>query len=330
MPIVIPAPQGAIRLVVASEKNLRICFFGTPLFAVPALRALASAGWPIAAVVTAPDKPVGRRMLLTPSPVKTAAVELGLPVLTPATLKDDAFFASFSELRPDLCVVVAYGKLIPEQYLKLPRLGFLNIHPSILPAYRGPSPIQGALLDGCASTGVSLMLLDNEMDHGPVLAQAPWTIPGGADYPFCEDMLSRQGAQLLIDTLPGYIHGTVLPVPQNHALATTTVKFVRADGRLDWTQPAARINDRIRALGANPGTWTTWEEKSLNILHAHVITEAIPTHPLGAVFSHADMVCVSCGTGALALEKVQLEGSTRQSARDFVNGRPAFIGAVLA
>lgn len=329
MSIVIPAPQGAIRLVVASEKNLRICFFGTPLFAVPALRALSSAGWPIAAVVTAPDKPVGRRMLLTPSPVKTTAVELGIPVLTPATLKDDGFFTAFSELRPDLCVVVAYGKLIPDRYLKLPRLGFLNIHPSLLPAYRGPSPIQGALLDGCASTGVSLMLLDNEMDHGPVLAQTPWTIPGGADYPFCEDMLSRLGAQLLIDTLPGYIHGTVMPVPQNHALATTTTKFVRADGRLDWAQPASRINDRIRALAANPGTWTFWGDKMLNIFHAHVVTEAVPTHPIGTVFSHADMVCISCGTGALALETVQLEGSTRQSARDFVNGRPAFIGAVL-
>jgi methionyl-tRNA formyltransferase len=329
MSIVIPAPQKSIRLIVASEKNLRICFFGTPLFAVPALRALASHGWPLAAVITAPDKPVGRRMLLTPSPVKTAAQELGIPVLTPQTLKDDDFFTAFSELRPDVCVVVAYGKLIPERYLKVPRLGFLNIHPSLLPAYRGPSPIQGALLDGCASTGVSLMLLDNEMDHGPVLTQIPWVIPGGADYPFCEDMLSRQGAQLLVDTLPGYIQGTIVPVPQDHALATTTAKFTRQDGCLDWTQSASRINDRIRALASNPGTWTLWEGKTLNILHAHIVTEAVPTHPIGTVFSHAGMVCVSCGDGALALETVQLEGSTRQSVRDFVNGRPTFIGALL-
>ncbi len=329
MSIVIPAPQGAIRLVIASEKNLRVCFFGTPLFAVPALRALDSQGWPVAAVITAPDKPVGRRMLLTPSPVKTTAQELGMAVLSPATLKDDDFFAAFSDLRPDLCVVVAYGKLIPERYLKVPRLGFLNIHPSLLPAYRGPSPIQGALLDGCASTGVSLMVLDNEMDHGPVLAQVPWTIPGGADYPFCEDMLSGLGAQLLIDTLPGYVQGTVHPIPQDHSLATTTKKFTREDGRLDWTQSAAHINDRIRALGANPGTWTTWNERVLNISHAHVVAQAVPTHSLGTIFSHADLVCVSCGTGAIALETVQLEGSTRQSARDFVNGRPAFIGATL-
>src|ERR1043166_228008 len=278
MSIVIPAPQSGIQLTFAG-KNLRIVFFGTPQFAVPALRALYAAGWPVAAVVTAPDKAVGRHAVLTPSPVKTVAQELLIPVHSPATLKDAEFFNTFSELRPDLCVVVAYGKLIPERYLQVPRLGFINIHPSILPAYRGPSPIQSAILDGCSSTGVSLMLLDNEMDHGPVLAQMPWTIPQGTDVVFCEEELARVGSDLLIQTLPGYTDGTVKPQPQDHAHATFTKKFERVDGKIDWSRPAVEIFNQVRALAANPGTWTTWQGKTLNIFYAHMIGQLVPAQP---------------------------------------------------
>jgi methionyl-tRNA formyltransferase len=287
-------------------------------------------------VVTAPDKPVGRRLVLTPSPVKTAALELGLPVATPATLKDDAFWHEFSELRPDLCVVVAYGKLIPKRYLDAARLGFVNVHPSLLPAYRGPSPIQSAILDGCSSTAVSIMLLDEDMDHGPVLAAEPWVIPSGFDTPMAEDELSRLGADLLARTLPGYTEGTVVPQPQDHARATFTKKFVREDGKLDWTQDAVRVRDRIRALGDEPGTWTVADGKILNIFHAHLAEGAIPATPPGTVFMHARQVAVRCGSGlpagqagALILETVQPEGGKRMPARDYANGHPAFIGSVI-
>lgn len=326
--IFVEAPKPTVRLSAAVQQQLRIVFFGTPLFAVPTLRRLYADGWPIEAVVTAPDKPVGRRMTLTPSPVKTAASELGLTVRTPMSLKDESFWTIFENLKPDLCIVVAYGRLIPQRYLEVPRLGFLNIHPSLLPAYRGPSPIQTAILDGCASTGVSIMVLDEQMDHGPVLAQESWVIPAGFDTPLCEDELSRLGADLLARTLLPYVKGAPSHV-QNHTQATFTKKFTREDGRLDWTKSAFELNNRIRALSANPGTWTTWADKTLNIIHAHVYDGPVPPSPAGTVLLQSSQVVVVCGDGALTLESVQLEGSTRQGARDFINGRPQFIGSVL-
>lgn len=329
MSIVIPVPRSIDRRYAAVPQNLRVVFFGTPLIAVPSLRRLHEDGWPVALAVTAPDKPVGRRMLLTPSPVRTAAEELEIPVRTPDTLKDESFWMEFADLRPDVCIVVAYGKLIPKRYLDIPRLGFVNVHPSLLPAYRGPSPVQTAILDGCASTGVSIMLLDEDMDHGPVLASEPWQIPSGFDATAATDELGRLGADLLVRTLPGYAQGEVVPQPQNHDAATFTRKFSREDGRLDWTQPADLLNNRIRALGANPGTWTVWDGHTLNISHAHVLQGAAPGRPPGTVFLHAGAVAVACAESALVLETVQPEGSSRMAARAFANGRPAFIGSVV-
>ncbi len=329
MAIFVEAPKPIVRMTAAIERRLRIVFFGTPLFAVPTLRRLLTDGWPIEAVVTAPDKPVGRRMLVTPSPVRTAASDLGLPIHTPPSLKDDAFWTLFENLKPDLCIVVAYGKLIPKRYLEVPRLGFLNVHPSLLPAYRGPSPIQTAILDGCASTGVSIMLLDDTMDHGPVLAQESWAIPAGFDALLCEDELARLGADLLARTLEEYTKDAVIPLQQNHNLATTTHKFERSDGRIDWTKSASEINNRVRALSANPGTWTTLNDKTLNILHAQPFDGPVPSAPAGTVVLQFSQVVVVCGLGALTLESIQLEGSTRQSARDFINGHPQLINSVL-
>jgi methionyl-tRNA formyltransferase len=329
MSLVINVPRGADRQLVAVERAIRMVFFGTPSFAVPALRRLHADGWPIAMVVTAPDKPTGRHKVLTPSPVSAAAAELGLPVRTPATLKDDAFWLEFSELRPELCVVVAYNKLLPKRYLEIPRLGFVNVHPSLLPAYRGPSPVQSALLDGCSATGVSIMVLDEEMDHGPVLASEPWVIPAGFDAPATHDELFRIGAELLARVLPEFVDGSLIAHPQNHAEATVTRKFTREDGRLDWSHDAGRIRDRIRALGANPGTWTTWEGKTLNIFHAHMLDGAAPDLKHGTVYGSGGQVAVRCGHGAVALEMVQLEGAKRMDADMFARGRQSFIGSVL-
>ncbi len=327
MPIIAQMPRGNLRMTAAEQLNVRLAFFGTPLFAVPSLRALHRAGWPIGLVVTAPDKPVGRRMLLTPSPVKTAAQELQLPVATPQKL-DDEFFAQFTALKPDLCAVVAYGKLVPQRFLDVPRLGFVNVHPSLLPAYRGPSPIRSAILHGDSETGVSIMLLDAQMDHGPVLAQEHYAIPGGFDAPAVESDLAQLGARLLVSAIDGYAHGRITPQPQDDDVATVTQKFAREDGRLDFTRPVVEVYNRIRALAGNPGTWTRWDEQTLNILHAHPLTAPLARAP-GMVFLQGKELAVACGDQALALETVQQEGSAAMAARDFLNGHQNIVGAVL-
>jgi methionyl-tRNA formyltransferase len=282
-------------------------------------------GWPISLVVTAPDKPVGREKILTPSPVAQTADELGIAIAKPESLKDDAFLRTFAELRPDVAIVVAYGKLIPEAVLKIPRLGFINVHPSLLPAYRGPSPIRSAILDGCASTGVSIMVLDEQMDHGPILAQTSWIIPSGFDGLACESELASVGARLLTDTLPAYSEGTLMPQAQDHAAATFTKKFTRDDGRIDWSQPVLNIVNRIRALGDEPGTWTTLHDSTLRIHEAHAGTShgAKP----GTVVAADGTVGIVCGDGMLVLERIQPEAGKVMDARAFMHGHPDFIGS---
>ncbi len=329
MAIVITAPTPAAHLSIVNEQQLRILFFGTPQFAVPSLRLLKKEGWPIVGVVTAPDKPVGRHKTLTPSPVKTIAQEMGLDVYTPASLKEEDFWVTFNNLKPDICIVVAYGKLIGQRYLAATRLGFLNIHPSLLPSYRGPSPIASAILDGQTETGVSIMLLDAQMDHGPILATTPWQIPTSFDTLLCEDELSRIGAQLLVDTLPPYARGDITPQPQDDNRASFSKKFTREDGRLDWTKPASTILNRIRALGTNPGAWTTWNGKTINIFQAHLGTTAASSQKPGTVMLYDTHLLVATGDGTLALEVLQLEGSKKQSAIDFLNGHSGIVNGML-
>jgi methionyl-tRNA formyltransferase len=329
MPIIVDIPRGIDRVIAAVQQRLPLVFFGTPAFAVPSLRALVVHGWPVQMVVTAPAKPSGRRMLLTPSPVATIAEELGLTVRTPQTLKDETFTREFTDMRPELCVVVAYGKLIPASLLEVPRLGFVNVHPSLLPAYRGAAPVQSAILDGRSETGVSIMLLDDQMDHGPILAAERWRIPSGFDTPACMDELSRIGADLLVTTLDRYAAGTLEPHPQDHGAATYTKKFGRADGRLDWHQPAVMNVNRIRALARNPGTWTQWEGKALAVHHAHAVASDGQNRPGGTVFLHGRDVCVATPDGSVVLETVQLEGGIAVAASAFVNGHPAFVGSVV-
>jgi methionyl-tRNA formyltransferase len=296
MSLIIPAPRGPDRSLTSVARGLRIAFFGTPQFAVPSLRRLLTAGWPVDLVVTAPDKPVGRARALTPSPISVVAAEHAIETLKPVTLKDEAFAFRLSELTPDLCVVVAYGKLIPAALLSLPRLGWVNVHPSLLPAYRGASPIQSAILDGCSSTGVSIMVLDEAMDHGPLLASEPWVIPSGFDYPACSSELADIGADLLVRTLEQYTAGKLTPTPQKDDLATFTKKFTREDGKLDWSQSAEQVVNRVRALTPNPGAWTTWDGRVLNVLSARV-------------------------EGGIAVpERVQLEGGKPMSYEDFRRG----------
>jgi methionyl-tRNA formyltransferase len=311
-------------------KKPKVIFFGTPDFAVPALKDLIEAGYPIQAVYTAPDKPIGRKQILTPSPIKALALEHGLNVIQPPTLKTEEAFDFFKKLEPELCIIVAYNKIIPQKYISIPQYGFINIHPSLLPKYRGPSPIQTAILNGEKETGVSIMLIDEEVDHGPLLHQS-FAIPiENKYYTETSKELSELGAKFLIRILPEYISGELKPQEQDQTQATFSKKFSLEDGKIDWNRSAQEIYNQIRALSEEPIAWTTWKDKKLKIMTASPLTDTRPGDTIGLVLNLNDLVSVVTSKGNLFLETVQLEGSKPMTIKDFLNGHPDFIDSILS
>lgn len=312
------------------STDLRIVFFGTPDLAVPVFERLFAYGYVPVAVVTAPDQPVGRKKTLTPPPMKEAAALRSIPVFQPSTLKDPSFLEQFKALQPDLCVVVAYGKLIPKSYLELPKFGFLNVHPSALPEYRGPSPIQAAIMDGKAETTVSVMLLDEEMDHGPVIAARTTAIDPDAYYIEVAKNLFDQGARLLVEILPEWLAGSLKGKEQDHSKATFTKLLDREDGKIDWNQPVEAIYNKIRALSHEPGVWTTWNGKMIRIIAAKPSSVCPINNPQpGTVIHSPHTTAVMTGSCTLILEIIQVEGGTPLPIEDFVRGHADFTTAVL-
>lgn len=310
-------------------SEVKIIFFGTPEFSVPAFRFLIENGYQILAAVTAPDKPVGRKKILTPPPVKTFAQQNNIPVFQPVSLKKDAdFLKQFKELKPDICVIVAYGKIIPKDYLDIPKYGFVNIHPSLLPKYRGPSPIQSAILNGEKETGVTIMLADEETDHGPIINQLKSNISKLKTFKEISQELSELGAKLLIETLPGYIDGAIKPKPQNHSEATFTKMLQREDGKINWSQSAEQIYNQIRALNPEPGTWTLWNNQTLNITEAEILLASVNLSP-GQVQIIDNKIAIATSAGYLILKSLQLEGGKKIDAKSFLNGHPNFAGSQL-
>ena len=314
-------------------STTRILFMGTPDFAVPALRRLheqsAAAGWQIAAVVTQPDRPAGRGRQLAASPVKQYALAHGLPVLQPATLRKapDAV-AALAALQPDLIVVAAYGLILPRSVLELPTFGCINVHASLLPAYRGASPIAAALLDGLAETGVSIMLMDAGMDTGPVLRQARTAIAADETTATLTPRLAEQGAALLVETLPAWLTGAAPPIPQEELPGAVSIcRLIAKDaGRIDWRRPAAQIERMTRAYTPWPAAYTTWRGEPLKILRAAVLPGA--GEP-GRVVATPQGPAVGAGEGLLLLLEVQPAGKRAMGARSFLNGAPDFVGAPL-
>lgn len=244
-------------------SNMRIVFFGTSVFAVPALQMLKKQSWAeIIAVVSTPSKPVGRKQEIAPSPVAAEAKRLGLPVLAPEKLKNPEWLETFSKLNPDLVVLASYGKIVPQSTLDIPKHGFINIHPSLLPKYRGASPIEGAILGGDKKTGVTVMKMDAQMDHGPILSQTEIELHGDERARELEAKLAQIGAELLIKTIPSYIHGEILLQEQEHDKATFTKLISREDGRVELNLPAEEIYRRYRAYDPWPGIWTVLRIKN--------------------------------------------------------------------
>ena len=310
---------------------MRLIFMGTPQFAVPVLTALANAGHQVVAVYTRPDRRAGRGKRVVAPPVKQAALELGLPVRQPASLRrDEQAQREIRELAPDAIVIAAYGLFLPPDTLTAPVLGCVNVHPSLLPRYRGPAPVVAALLEGDATTGVTLMVPDEGMDTGPILASSETPIGAEEDAPTLTARLFEMGAALLAETLPRWERGEIEPRPQDDALASVTSLVSREDGAIDWRQPAVRIERMARAYHPWPGAYTTWRDSTLKVLQARAREFEGDGESPGSVVALPDGgIAVRTGDSALELLRVQLAGRAPSDARDFARGHRDFVGARL-
>ena len=300
---------------------------GTPDFAVLVLSRLMEAGHEIAAVYSQPDRPAGRGRKLVPTPTKRFAEEYGIEARQPKSLRSKAECAELTSICPEVVVVAAYGLFLPPEFLEIPLLGCLNIHPSLLPRYRGPSPVVTAILNGDDETGVTIMKLDEGMDSGPLLAQARVSIAERETGPELTRRLSDLGGSLLTETLPGWTSGSVQASPQDESQATFTTQVKKEDGEIDWTDDAERIERMVRAYEPWPGTFTHWDGKLLKILEA---TSTAGSASPGHVVAMCDgCIGVGTGDGLLAVGRLQIEGKRPSDAHDFVRGYPNFLGSNL-
>lgn len=306
--------------------GLRVILLGTPEFAVPSLEALSAAAT-VAGVVTQPDRPAGRGRKVIAPPVAVAARSLGLPVLQPETLRDGSTQAALAALRPDLIAVVAYGRLIPPAVLVLPPLGAINVHPSLLPLYRGASPIQAAIRDGASVTGVTVLHVVDEMDAGDIILQREVPIGPEETAGDLETRLAGVGAGLLMEAVRLLARGTAPRRAQDHTRATYVAKVSKADGEVRWNRSAQEIVNQIRAMNPWPCAFTTWPGGVLRVWRARV---AESTGPAGAVLTVGDAgITVAAGDGAVQLLEVQAEGGRRMAAGEFLRGHPVREGQRL-
>ncbi len=310
---------------------MRVLFMGTPEFAVPPLEKLVQERYPVVAVYTPPDKPGGRGRSLIISPVKVAAQGFGLPVVQPDSLKEREAVAQLAGFQPDVIVVAAFGKILPQPVLDIPRYGCLNIHPSLLPRYRGASPVAAAILAGDEVTGVTIMLLDSGLDTGPILAQEKVSISPQDTTGTLSARLSLAAAQMLPDVLRRWTAGEITPRPQNEVEAAYSAAIKKEEGEIDWQLSADDIWRRVRAYRPWPGAYTSWGGKRLEIIEAvalpaegeHKVGQVVALHRQGAAFG------VSTGEGVLGVIKVQLQGKRAMSAADFLRGQRQLAGTVL-
>ncbi len=306
----------------------RIIFMGTPEFAVPCLAALIETQT-VVGVVTQPDKPAGRGHKLRPSPVKVVAEAAGIPIYQPPSLRRAEAVEPLREWRPDLIVVAAFGQILRPHVLSLPPQGCLNVHASLLPRWRGASPIQHAILAGDATTGVSLMRMDEGLDTGGMYVQESLVIDPRETAATLHDRLAVLGAEMLRRRLDAILDGRLTPIPQDEAGATYAPMIRKENGAIDWQRDAATLDRHVRAMTPWPGAFTTWAGEMLKVVAARPAAARLPADPPGTVIWTAGGLAVTTGEGLLLLEAVQLPGKRVTAADDFVRGRPEFIGAIL-
>jgi methionyl-tRNA formyltransferase len=301
---------------------LKIIFCGTPAFALPSLRDLiAHTDFQIAGVVTQPDRPRGRGKEVASSPVKDAAAAAGIPVYQPQKIRAEESYEYFRDAAPDVVVIIAYGQIIPARLIEIPRLGWINLHGSLLPKYRGAAPIHWAIAKGETRTGLTTMQIDAGLDTGPMLLKHEIEIAPDETAPELYARLAEAGAPLIVETLRGLASGTITPTPQDNSQATLAPPLKKEDGRINWSLPAQTIYNRIRGFQPWPGAFTTFRGKQCAIWGKPAPDQSGVTSTPGTIRANGADVDVTCGAEtALRLEFVQLEGRNKISAREFANG----------
>jgi methionyl-tRNA formyltransferase len=303
---------------------VRVVFFGSPAFALPSLEALHAAGHEIALVVTQPDRPAGRGQKPTPPPVAAYARDRNLPLWQTPSLRGDRADATLRDIHADAMALAAFAELVPTNVLEMTPRGILNVHPSLLPRWRGAAPIQFALAAGDVGTGVSIMRLVQELDAGPILLQELVPIAPEDDYVTLEPRLAAVGASLLVRVLREW----PTPIEQDHTRATYSRRIAREDARIDWTRPAASIFNKVRAYRGWPGAFTSFEARQLKVLRAWP-ADGLSAEP-GQVDVALGIPLVAAGDGWVRLDEVQLEGRRAMSGADLLRGYPSFARANLA
>lgn len=320
-----------------TKNKIKAVFIGTPDFAVPSLKALVDDGqFDVIAVVTQPDKKVGRKQIITPPPVKVEAKNHGIPIFQPdkiLNIKDEIL-----DLKPDLIIVIAYAQIIPEDILNIPKYGVVNVHGSLLPKYRGASCIQAALLNGDKKTGVTIMKMDKGLDTGPILAQDEIVISEKDTFGSLYVKLSELGAKILTSSLIKYVVGEIKPVAQNNDKASYVGLLKKQDGEIDWKKDADEIERHVRAMFPWPGAFTFLGNKeqeiknkklSLKIKEVQHQSLNINEYKIGEIFLHNNELAVQCGKNSLIIKKLQLEGKKEVNADEFKLGYKKFIGFTL-
>lgn len=302
--------------------STRIVFMGSPEFALPSLAALSEQN-PVVGVVTQPDRPAGRGRELKPPPIKELALRLGIPLIQPRRLKETSAIAQLRAWAPDLIVVAAFGQILKPAVLELPRHGCVNVHASLLPRWRGAAPIQAAILKGDEETGITIMRMDPGLDTGPILSQRAIPIEPNDTAGALSEKLAVLGADLLIETLPGYLSGEIQPQPQDGSASTYAPMLDKEQGRLDLSQPAEQLARQVRAFYPWPGAYLELDAERLKVHRAHALEGRVL--PLARRFVHKDLPALAAAQGLLILDEVQPPGKKPMSGADFLRGARDWI-----
>jgi methionyl-tRNA formyltransferase len=310
-------------------KPLSIIFMGTPEFAVPALYALNQNGHPILLVATQPDRPKGRGRKMHASAVKTAALELNCPVIQPKSVRTTEFIQKLKNLKPDVIAVIAYGHILPTEILQIPEFGAINIHASLLPEYRGPAPIQWAIINGEKETGVTAMRMDQGLDTGDILMKKTEHIMETDTAALLHDRLAKAGAALLLETLAKIQTNSIQPIPQDHARATYAPLLSKNDGRINWTKSARQVDALIRGMTPWPGAFTYLGDRRLKIFSSKPIDISHTAEPGSVLKGFADELRIAAGNGALLIFEIQEDSGKRMKIKDFLRGHAITPGERL-